>query len=66
MLNTCRSLGVALDGVAGGGTRVPGSMLAPEVGHLELWLLARLALESCVRRSWAEQLHRLDLGRLPV
>ena len=57
---------MALDGVAGGIRRGPGSMLAPEVGHLELWLLARLALESCVGRSWAEQLHRLDLDRVPV
>jgi hypothetical protein len=31
VLNTCWSLGVALDGVAGGTWRVPCSMLAPEV-----------------------------------
>lgn len=30
---------MALDGVLGGTRRVPGSMLAPEVGHLKLGVL---------------------------
>lgn len=55
MLNTCWSLGVALDGVAGGTWRVPGSMLAPEVGHLKLGVL--VGGETGIR-GW----HRTELG----